>query len=627
MDGRPSSASEEELMRQEMESENELRTKEISTIRDKLMKGAVDMTCVQKIRPSKVVKLQHAFDLVTPTRVWVLVPDNKEDLDMWVGTLCRLLSPEKLDLGYMREYRPDLLDAHMQGGGAGGLFGASINSVTVSFQSHETVLDVLKRVFVKFSHQTGGRVLDDLGPEYCGLKARAFAEYMLPFPYGNDGDDLPEDHPLDVMLEEDDERESKDTSVGEDGGRDSAERGGGISMSLSPSSLSTVASSTTTTAAALAGGGATGGGGGGEAKERERERESSIRSLVGGGEGGSFTKKDTRKVSISSQHALSPGQRDRSSSSLTRDGSPRRRRPSGRRASRGPTASMRRSLIRCASTVASELSGRNLLRSGSVVESSSNNTSNTSSGTKVVVDMSKAPRLIDYDFVMANLRRNGRVNLSLVPAADLTALLAQLEDLNMVRSESLTHAGMATAMASTLRDLEQGPSDSFASVASTSLSAVSSAGSAGTPTGGGGAAGAAGAAGAGGSGNSGGVAKLDSLLASHIDAKVHSRNSSLETTTQSVLETTKPSMGTMGSTTTTTTTPTSGGGRGRQERAASEISFPPNRSPTGLHGVSPLAMQLGGGGGGGMMRSPLGMTGLGGLGHPSSSPVFLEGYV
>ena len=281
---------------------------------------------------------------------------------------------------------------------------------------------------------------------------------------------------------------------------------------------------------------------------------------------------------------------------------------------------MRRSLIRCASTVASELSGRNLLRSGSVVESPSNHTSNhTSSDTKVVVDMSKAPRLIDYDFVMANLRRNGRVNLSLVPAADLTALLAQLEDLNMVRAESLTNAGMATAMASTLHDLEQGPNDSFASVASTSLSAASSAGSAGSagsPAGGGGAAGAAGAAGAGGSGGSGGsggVAKLDSLLAPHIDAKVHSRNSSLETATQSVLEVPKPSSG--------------GGGRGRQERAASEISFPPNRSPTGLHGVSPLAMQLGGGGVGGMMRSPLGMTGLGGLGHSSSSPVFLEGYV
>ena len=71
--------------------------------RNSKMKGEVDLDVVSRIRPSDEKKApEFAFDLETPSRTWVIVPENKEDQGMWLRALCKVVKQEAVSLDYLQ---------------------------------------------------------------------------------------------------------------------------------------------------------------------------------------------------------------------------------------------------------------------------------------------------------------------------------------------------------------------------------------------------------------------------------------------------------------------------------------------------------------------------------------------
>ena len=156
-----------------------------------LKKGAVDLSIVEEIKPSEHKK-KRAFDLVTATRTWVMVPGNDEDEAGWLANLCKMVPGEGVHAEY-REYitmdpkRPHKVqgrsskESHTPQNGGGGKdvkIGAEIDSQKVLCDpSLTTVGQVLSECFRLFKRRTQ-QELDAGGSGCCALKVTGLREFM-----------------------------------------------------------------------------------------------------------------------------------------------------------------------------------------------------------------------------------------------------------------------------------------------------------------------------------------------------------------------------------------------------------------------------------------------------------------
>ena len=74
-----------------------------------LKKGAVDLSIVEEIKPSEHRK-KRAFELITATRTWVMVPDNDEDEAGWLSNLCKMVPSDGVHSSYTHYIAMDPLN-------------------------------------------------------------------------------------------------------------------------------------------------------------------------------------------------------------------------------------------------------------------------------------------------------------------------------------------------------------------------------------------------------------------------------------------------------------------------------------------------------------------------------------
>eukprot|EP00949_MAST-11_sp_MAST-11-sp1_P002842 g2842.t1 len=152
--------------------------------RNSKMKGEVDLDVVSRIRPSDEKKApEFAFDLETPSRTWVIVPENKEDQGMWLRALCKVVKQEAVSLDYLQYLTAAESSASKDK--AGSAPGSpvqmsqddvqnAVTSITVDADPgmEITVREVLEKVFKKRGD------LDAGGASACALKASGLLDFM-----------------------------------------------------------------------------------------------------------------------------------------------------------------------------------------------------------------------------------------------------------------------------------------------------------------------------------------------------------------------------------------------------------------------------------------------------------------
>ena len=137
--------------------------------RKKLQKGFIDLSTVENIRPSKEKGCpEFSFDIVTPSRVWVLAANTSEELSEWLNILCHLVDRNKVDQSYARYVGRESMGNH-----AGDV--AEHVKKTVRVKKGETVEQVITDAIEKIKR--GCEMPSPVATDYA-FKVAGFFDFM-----------------------------------------------------------------------------------------------------------------------------------------------------------------------------------------------------------------------------------------------------------------------------------------------------------------------------------------------------------------------------------------------------------------------------------------------------------------